>query len=314
MMMPTDEALPLISVIVPIYNVAPWLRTCLDSLRKQTLKQIEVICIDDGSTDESGKIAEEYKSDIWPIFRIIHTENRGLSAARNKGLDEASAEYIMFVDSDDWVDQDFCRIPYMAAIKNNADIVVFDRYLTHENGKRIRERKRNRPIGLINQETAIDTGWPAVWNKLYRRSLFNTLHFPEGKLYEELLTVHKLVYSAERIVGIDEVLYYYRKRKGGFTYSRANDSEWLDASIIRYQELKALGYPQIKAKTELLKVALKCCGRAKDIDSAVYKTAEKLMDKTDGIPCGFLFKEKEMMAFWLMNKRFYRLAYNLVRG
>ena len=306
--------MPLISVIVPIFNVDPWLRICLDSLRNQTLKQIEVICIDDGSTDGSGRTAEDYKSDIWPVFRVIHTENRGLSAARNRGIDEAKAEYIMFVDSDDWVDENFCKLPLEAAIKNNADILIFDRCLIHENGKTIHERKKNHPTGLINQETAIDTGWPAVWNKLYRRSLFNSIRFPEGKVYEELLVVHKLVYSAKRVVSIDKVLYYYRNRKGGITDSRANDLEWLNASLTRYQELRAFGYPQNKAKTELLKVALKCCGRANDIDNAVYKRAEKLLNKANGIPRGFSFKEKTMMAFWLMDKRFYRFAYNLVRG
>ncbi len=98
---------PLISVIVPIYNVEKYVRKCLDSLKNQTMKQIEVICIDDGSTDESGRIAEEYKSEDWPKFRVIHTENRGLSAARNCGIDEALADWIMFVDSDDWVESEF---------------------------------------------------------------------------------------------------------------------------------------------------------------------------------------------------------------
>ena len=89
---------PLISVIVPIYNVEKYVRKCLDSLKNQTMKQIEVICIDDGSTDESGRIAEEYKNeDGWPRFRVIHTENRGLSAARNRGIDEAKSQWLMFV-------------------------------------------------------------------------------------------------------------------------------------------------------------------------------------------------------------------------
>ena len=116
---------PLISVIVPIYNVAPYIRKCLDSLKRQTMKEIEVICIDDGSTDESGKIAEEYESQEWPVFRIIHTENRGLSAARNRGIDEAQADWLMFVDSDDWVSNEFCRTPYEVAIKYNSDLIVF---------------------------------------------------------------------------------------------------------------------------------------------------------------------------------------------
>ena len=110
--MDVDAPDPLVSVIVPIYNVAPWLRQCLNSLKAQTLRQIEVIMVDDGSTDESGEIAKEYVCDEWPVFRLIrHENNRGLSAARNTGIDEARSEWLMFVDSDDWVDEKFCDKP-----------------------------------------------------------------------------------------------------------------------------------------------------------------------------------------------------------
>ena len=131
----TIGGMPLITVIVPIYNVAPYVRKCLDSLKRQTLKQIEVICIDDGSTDESGEIAEEYESQNWPLFRILHTDNQGLSAARNRGLDEAKSQWLMFVDSDDWVEPEFCEMPYKTAIEYQADLVIFGRYLTNSEGK-----------------------------------------------------------------------------------------------------------------------------------------------------------------------------------
>jgi len=308
------ESTPLISVIVPIFNVALCLRKCLESLKKQSLKQIEVICIDDGSTDGSGQIAEEYKSDDWPVFRIIHTENRGLSAARNRGVDEAKSELIMFVDSDDWVEMNFCKIPYENAVKYAADIVIFNRYLSNENGTIKHERNRTYQTGLIDWEMAIDIGWPAVWNKLYHRNLFDSIKFPDGRVYEELLVNHKLIYAASRIVMIDDVLYFYRIRRDGITHTRLNDMAWLNASKTRYQELKEYGYPQEKAKAELLKVALKCCGRAKDINSPVYKKAEVLLNKAHGIPAGFSFKEKMMMVLFRANKHFYRFAYKLLRG
>ena len=119
-----NAAAPLVSVIVPNYNVERYVRKCLDSLRGQTLREIEVICIDDGSTDESGRIVDEYAKEDERL-RVIHTENRGLSAARNRGIDEARADWLMFVDSDDWVDPDFCKVPYEAAIENQADLVIF---------------------------------------------------------------------------------------------------------------------------------------------------------------------------------------------
>ena len=111
----------MVSVIVPIYNVENYVKKCLDSLAAQTLKDVEFILIDDGSTDNSGKIADQYSSD--PRFHIFHTENRGLSAARNYGIDQSHGEYLMFVDGDDWVAPDYCRIPYETAITNNADLV-----------------------------------------------------------------------------------------------------------------------------------------------------------------------------------------------
>lgn len=117
---------PLVSVIVPIYNVEKYIRRCLDSLKNQTMKQIEVIMINDGSTDESGRIAEDYVIDSWPQFRFIRYDmNRGLSAARNTGIDEARAEWIMFVDSDDWVEPEFCRVPYETVLNDNADMIIF---------------------------------------------------------------------------------------------------------------------------------------------------------------------------------------------
>ena len=102
---------PKVSVIVPIYNVEAYLPRCLDSLRRQTLSHIEIILIDDGSSDGCGEIAARYAREDGR-FRVIHQANAGLSAARNRGIELASAPYLMFVDSDDWVEPDFCRIPF----------------------------------------------------------------------------------------------------------------------------------------------------------------------------------------------------------
>lgn len=102
--------MPKVSVIVPVYNVEPYLRQCLDSIVSQTLKDIEIILIDDGSTDGSGEICDEYKREDHRI-RVIHKVNEGLSAARNDGIDASTAPYIMFVDGDDWVEPEFCETP-----------------------------------------------------------------------------------------------------------------------------------------------------------------------------------------------------------
>jgi glycosyltransferase involved in cell wall biosynthesis len=112
----------MISVIVPVYNVEPYLRKCLDSIVSQTYQDLEILVIDDGSTDGSGKICDEYKRD--QRVRVFHTENAGLSAARNLGLDKAHGEWIEFIDSDDWVEPDYCRIPLELAESHKAYLAV----------------------------------------------------------------------------------------------------------------------------------------------------------------------------------------------
>ena len=312
-----DEAAvkPLISVIVPIYNVEKYVRKCLDSLKGQTMKQIEVICIDDGSIDSSGAIADEYENmDGWPVIRVIHTENRGLSAARNRGIDEARAEWIMFVDSDDWVSEKFCEIPWKAAVENKADMVIFGRYLTNEQGKVKKEKPRKTQTGIIDHETAIDVGWPAVWNKMYHMSLFDGIRYPEGFVYEELLTTHKLVYTSRRIVYLQENLYYYRtRRNGGITQSVNNDAAWLKASEKQAKELMELGYASDKAHDNLWRTALKCCGKAKSVDDPVYREASSIMERINGVPSSFSRKEKLMITIWQIDRRLYRTAYRLAR-
>ena len=312
---------PLVSVIVPIYNVEKYVRKCLDGLKGQTLRQIEVIAIDDGSTDESGKIADEYcntdedgNGKAWPVFKVIHTNNRGLSAARNRGIDEARAEWLMFVDSDDWVEDGFCEIPYKVAIRENADLVIFGRYLTNEQGKVKKEKPRKTQTGIIDHETAIDVGWPAVWNKMYHKSLFDGIRYPEGYVYEELLTTHKLAYASRRIVYIQENLYYYRtRRNGGITQSVNNDAAWLRASEKQAEELMELGYADDKAQANLWRTALKCCGRAKSVDDPVYREASSIMERIKGVPSEFSLKEKLMITIWQIDRRLYRMAYRMAR-
>ena len=116
--------MPKVSVIIPVYNVESYLRKCVDSIIGQTLINIEIILVDDGSTDRSGSICDEYRRQDGRI-QVIHKANGGLSSARNVGIDAASAPYIMFLDSDDWAEPGFCEIPYDAAVDTNSDLVIF---------------------------------------------------------------------------------------------------------------------------------------------------------------------------------------------
>ena len=158
----------MISVIVPIYNVEKYLPRCLDSLINQTYADVEFILIDDGSTDSSGKIADSYK-DRAPRFKVFHTENHGLSAARNYGIEHSKGEWLMFVDSDDWVSPSFCETPMKAAIEYNADLIDF-RVNSVKNGKIHPDKTDKIPAGIITFEQAMIHANISTWNRRDRCS------------------------------------------------------------------------------------------------------------------------------------------------
>ena len=212
----------MISVIVPVYNVEQYLEKCVDSIIRQTYKQLEIILVDDGSTDSSGQICDLYKEKDNRIV-VIHKKNGGLSDARNVGIDIASGELLAFVDSDDWIDDDMYEVLYQSLIKHDADIAECS--------------YRNICIGHIDEETA-NTGACVVadklyamenqlrWkdfrsiacNKIYKKYMFDNLHFPIGKLHEDEFTIYKTFYQAKKLVSIDLSKYnYVREREGSIT-------------------------------------------------------------------------------------------------
>lgn len=300
---------PAISVIVPIYNVSQYIRQCLDSLNNQSFQNIEVIMIDDGSPDDSGKIAEEYVRDKYPIFRIIHTENRGLSAARNLGISEAKGQWIMLVDSDDWVDRRFCERAYNAAIENDADMVLFGYRKTTDMNGEIVVSDEGTQSEIITNEKAYEIGETAPWNKLYKKELFDNIKYPVGHAFEDYAVTHQLVYAAKRIAWIKDRLYFYRIREGSICSSVVHDKDRLEMSIRRYDELVKLGYPEEKAWAQLVEIALKCYGRS---DKEVRCEAAKVLDKVEKIPAELSKKTKGKMKLWLINKHLYRLVYKMI--
>ena len=255
-----------------------------------------------------SRIADEYESDAFPIFRVIHTENRGLSAARNLGISEAKADWLMFVDSDDWVEPRFCEIPYEAAKEVNADMVVFQNYNTTENG-RVRKQKHGEILtGLIDSETAIDVGGTPAWNKLYRIGLFDDIRYPEGHVFEDYAVTHQLIYNTRCIVSLPFGLYFYRYRKGSICHSFTGENDRLEFSKSRYLELVGFGYDREKAEAQLMEAALRCCGRTNK-SSSTYKEANKLLENVKGIPKYLSPIYKFLMAMWRFNKDLYKLLF-----
>lgn len=192
-----------VSVIIPVYNVESYLPRCIDSVRNQTEKDIEIILVDDGSTDACGKICDRYAEKDSRI-KVIHQQNGGLGAARNTGIQAAISPYILFADSDDYVDVDLVEKAYRAAEAHKADIVMFGYNRVHEDGRV--DYSYNLPESLTNQKSCslemcpeLLTATPSAWNKLYKTCLFDGVYFPPRAWYEDLQTIPKLYLKAQSI-------------------------------------------------------------------------------------------------------------------
>ena len=306
----------MISVIVPVFNMKDYLPECLDSLISQSFKDIELVLVDDGSTDPSGRICDEYAARDARI-KVIHTRNAGLSAARNTGIDAAEGEWIMFVDSDDFVSPDFCRIPYETAVRENADMVIFQRINTDPDGKPIprRNRPKKKPYGVLSHEEAADYGETAAWNKLYRRSLFKDIRFPEGRIYEDVCTTCMLMYEAEKIVLIPDRLYFYRYREDSLCHVRTpvNKRHAFEEYLARCRFLLGKGYPEKKAFGSLVGPALSACLYIDRGDPKYPAEAEKVLDSVREMPQALPPAKKFLLMLWKKNRRLFNAAGRLVR-
>ncbi|MBO7550895.1 MAG: glycosyltransferase family 2 protein [Fibrobacter sp.] len=210
----------LVSIIVPIYKVEPYLRRCLDSIVNQTYTNLEIILVDDGSPDDCPQICDEYAARDKRIV-VIHKENGGLSDARNAGLDICKGEYISFVDSDDWVENEYILCLVENALSTNSDITIVNHDLVWDNHQLksepfesciIDDKKAFRKI-ILSQTIHLGISC----GKLYKKRLFKDIRFPKGKIHEDDFTSYKLIYEANRICCIDRVLYHYYQRQDSIT-------------------------------------------------------------------------------------------------
>lgn len=276
---------PLISIIVPIYKVEDVLERCLVSLCRQSLQEIEILLIDDASPDLSGEICEEYARRDSRFMVFHHSSNRGLSVARNTGIAHASADYLMFVDSDDWVHKDFCKLPYECAVQHGADLVMF---LYHCNKKHDLKSPGKKEEGRIYTHLTkleaiklmFNTGGTVAWNKLYHKKLFEEISYPEGYFYEDVGTTHKTILSAEHICFLGTVLYYQCEHKGSITTLRSDKitDDYFEMAMQRYRDLASWGYPSDLLKPLLQNNALTYCIRKKaDLGDAKYLFCLKIL-------------------------------------
>ena len=232
------QTLPVVSIIVPVYNVKSYVGECVESLCRQTYTNLEILLVDDGSTDGSGEVCDEYAGRDERI-RVIHQANRGLSGARNMGLDDARGEYIAFVDSDDLVSTNYVETLYELLMKYEADIAacayvkgtteqltdIREKVLSLDNVKEIcmpSVKLLKQWHGKYKQQETV------ACNKLYCREVWNgrkKIRFPESRNHEDVLISHLVVQGAKTIVLTTEILYFYRIRKGSITLQTEYDRE-----------------------------------------------------------------------------------------
>jgi len=245
---------PLVSVVIPVYNVEKYIKDCITSVIGQSYNNLQIIIINDGSNDKSEDICNEFaKKDSRIIF--IQKQNGGLSDARNVGINNANGEYIVFIDSDDYISPNFIEIMLTESIKNQSDIVACSYYKTSEHGSSP-VTKNIEIIKLTNTEAVIDVLSPKsicevmTWNKIYKTRLFKEykITFPVGKIHEDNFTTFRLFYYANNVLFINLPLYYYRQRANsimsqGFSERSINMIEaaeyarqWLNGKGLDFQK------------------------------------------------------------------------------
>lgn len=244
----------LISVIVPVYNVEKYLSRCVDSIIGQTYSNLEIILVNDGSTDLSGAICDEYKKKDKRIV-VIHQKNGGLSQARNSGMEIMSGKYVAFVDSDDYISEDYIEYLFRLRFKYQADISVCLHRNFYEDGKLEKKRnKRNNIVVFSGHDAVADMCYQkhipnSAWGKLYKSELFQNVGYPVGKLYEDLGTTYKLLLMSNKVVFSSKEKYYYFQRQDSIMHSKFSikNMDRIDMS----EEL----YKDIQAVSEKLKIA-----------------------------------------------------------
>ena len=219
---------PIVSIIVPIYNVEEYLYKCINSVLNQTFKNFELILVNDGSTDNSGKICDEYKKKDDRI-KVIHQENGGVSSARNTGIKNAKGMFIGFVDPDDWIYPDMFEKLYNNIIENNADISIC-KHCREINGiSNSKTYNSHEIIKTMDNKEAMHELFKgnlyrfALWNKLYKKECFENVSFPNGRIHEDLSTSYKIFSNANYIVFTDYVGYVYVKRVDSILTTRFNE-------------------------------------------------------------------------------------------
>lgn len=218
------DNLPLISIIIPIYNVQLYLKRCVDSILSQTYRNLEIFLVDDGSPDDCGRMCDEYAK-VDSRIKVIHKKNGGLSDARNVAIDIASGDYILCVDSDDYVHHTMVETLYLSLKEYKCDISVASHLDVTDQYKLDLSSKKENQIEVFDTQSGLETMLyqrgitTSAWGKLYKAELFTDVRYPKGKLCEDLDTTYKLFAKSKKIVLNSAKLYFYLQRNNSIIKS-----------------------------------------------------------------------------------------------
>ena len=275
--MSDENKFPLISVIIPVYNVEDCLNHCVASVCNQVYQDLEIILIDDGSTDSCPKLCDAWQEKDFRI-KVIHKENGGLSSARNSGLAVATGEYVAFVDSDDYVHPEYISRLYGLIEKTGAGIALCNFRKIYTNSEDF--TYPSLPDGAyttISYEKALEelVGFNSVqyvltWNKLYKMDVFKEIRFPVGKISEDFYVSFKVLHKAGTIAQTGDQLYYYYLRKGSIIHSRDNVSDYNIEALDEFDEYTAKLGLDFKAKSIFIR-----CNSVMEDYWAAFKNGNK---------------------------------------
>lgn len=302
--------MPKLSIIVPVYKVEPYIHKCVDSILNQTFTDFELILVDDGSPDNCGKICDEYAEKDNRV-RAIHKENGGVSDARNVGIDKAMGAIVGFVDSDDYLDPNMYYDMLKFMDDNRLDIVCSDTYIVRGDRKKYHPRYAQNIIYetgkaiIENLNGNLDN---AVWNKIYKKSVFSNDRFPLGRRYEDVAVIYKWIFNAQKVGYLSAPYYYYRKTKSSFIGQSFNSQsryecfigykERLDFAIEK--ELSCVNACRAQALSTALSTLTAFYANNESKNSDRYIDVEKFIEDNQGKEIASL-KRKDKILLWSFN-------------
>lgn len=308
--------MPKISVIVPVYNVEKYLSKCLDSLVNQTLEDYEIIVVNDGSPDNSQEIIDSYVSEYPQKVKAFTKKNGGLSDARNFGLEKANGEFIAFVDSDDFVNEDMLEKMYTRAKATDADIVVCAHDGVKLDKKNNVKKAKLYPIqnknvfgkSIYESPEIMEHIKSYAWNKIYRREVIAGYKFPKGQLFEDSAVVYNILSSATKIDYVDEPLYHYVVGRAGAITNSVNKRIF---DIFKSCDSLIAHYKRIGKFEELYEVIESRCIRHIAMRYAIFNTKGSLKLKLKYIDKAFAYLDSNFPN-WRSNKYYLLRHANLI--